>query len=154
MAAEYGSAVIGLTNDERGIPETPEERFEIAELIVDRAVAAGVEREDIVIDGLTLTVGADHTASWCTMTVTERVVREMGLNTISGASNVSFGLPGRRDLNTTFLAMMIARGLNAAITNPLHAEIGTTVLATDLFMVRDPHGLEWLKTQRAKAKDS
>jgi 5-methyltetrahydrofolate--homocysteine methyltransferase len=152
LAAKYGAAVIGLTNDERGIPETPEERFEIAELIVDKAVAAGMDRQDIIVDGLTLTVGADHTASWCTMTVTERVSREMGLNTISGASNVSFGLPGRRDLNIAFLAMMVARGLNAAITNPLHPEIASTVLATDLFMMRDPNALQWIKAQRAKAK--
>jgi 5-methyltetrahydrofolate--homocysteine methyltransferase len=150
LAAEYGAAVIGLTNDERGIPETPEERFELAELIVDRAVAAGLGRTDVVVDGLTLTVGADHTASWCTMTVTERVSRELGLNTISGASNVSFGLPGRRDLNITFLAMMVARGLNAAITNPLHPEIVTTVLASDLFMMRDPNALNWIKASRTK----
>lgn len=152
LAARFGSAVIGLTSDERGIPATPEERFEIAERIVERAIAAGIARTDVVIDGLTLAVAADHTASSCTMTVTERVAREMGLNTISGASNVSFGLPGRRDLNTTFLAMMIARGLNAAITNPLPPEIATTVRATDLFMMRDPYAAEWIAAERAKAK--
>lgn len=151
LAAEYGAAVIGLTNDERGIPATQEERFELAAAIADRAAAEGIDRHDVVIDGLTLTVGADQSAASCTMTTTERVGRELGLNTISGASNVSFGLPGRRDLNLTFLAMMIARGLNAAITNPLHPEIVTTVLATDLLLERDRYAKAWITAQRAKA---
>ena len=154
LTAEYGSAVIGLANDESGIPETPEGRFEVAAMILDRAVAAGIAREDVVIDGLTLTVGADQSAAWTTMTVTERVSRELGLNTISGASNVSFGLPDRRGLNPTFLAMMVARGLNSAITNPLHPEIRDAVLATDLFMNRDPHAMGWIKASRAKAKEA
>lgn len=151
LAVEYEAAVIGLTSDERGIPETPEGRLELAALIVERAVAAGIPREDVIIDGLTLTVGADQSAAVCTMAVTDRVGRELGLNTISGASNVSFGLPARRDLNTAFLAMMIARGLNAAIANPLHPEIGSTVLAADLLMQRDRYAKAWITAQRARA---
>ena len=150
LAAEYQAAVIGLTNDERGIPATVEERFQLAARIADRAVAAGIRRDDVVIDGLTLTVGADQAASVVTMTATERISRELGLTTISGASNVSFGLPGRRELNNVFLAMMVSRGLNAAITNPLHPEIVTTVLAADLFMERDPHARSWITAHRAE----
>ena len=148
LAVEYGAAVIGLTNDEEGIPETADRRFELAELILERAEKAGVPSKDLLIDGLTLTVGADHTASSCTMTVTERVTKELGLNTTSGASNVSFGLPGRRDLNITFLAMMMTKGLTSAITNPLRPEIIRTVGAADLFLGLDHHALGWIQLYR------
>ena len=150
LAAEYGAAVIGLTNDEEGIPETPDARLELACTIKDTANAAGLADEDLLIDGLTLTVGADQSAAWCTMTVTERVTGELGLNTTSGASNVSFGLPGRRDLNTTFLAMMMAKGLTSAITNPLHPEIVSTIRAADLFLRHDPHALGWIELHRQR----
>ena len=153
LAAEYGAAVIGLTNDEDGIPETPERRFELAVAIMDRMAEEGVPREDLLIDGLTLTVGADHTAALCTMEVTERVTRELSLNTTSGASNVSFGLPGRKDLNTTFLAMMMTKGLTSAITNPLKPEIIATVRGADLFLGLDSHALGWIqyfREQQAK----
>lgn len=149
MAAGYGAAVIGLTNDEEGIPETSDRRFELAEIILERTTTAGIPPEDLLIDGLTLTVGADHTAASCTMTVTERVTRELGLNTTSGASNVSFGLPGRKDLNTTFLSMMMSRGLTSAITNPLKPEIIRTVRAADLFLGLDAHALGWIQLHRA-----
>ncbi len=148
LAVEYGAAVIGLTNDEEGIPETQERRFELAVEILEKAEGAGVPREDLLIDGLTLTVGADHHAALCTLTVTERVTKELALNTTSGASNVSFGLPGRRELNTTFLTMMISRGLTSAITNPLRPEIIKTVQASDLFLGLDPHALRWIQSHR------
>lgn len=148
LTVEYGAAVIGLTNDEEGIPETAERRFELAVEIQERMDEAGVPREDLLIDGLTLTVGADHLAAACTMEVTERVTRELGLNTTSGASNVSFGLPGRKDLNTTFLAMMMTKGLTSAITNPLKPEIIKVVRAADLFLGLDTHALGWIQYHR------
>jgi 5-methyltetrahydrofolate--homocysteine methyltransferase len=150
LAAEYGAAVIGLTNDEEGIPETPERRFELAVAIMDRMAEEGVPRDDLLIDGLTLTVGADHNAALCTMEVTERVTRELSLNTTSGASNVSFGLPGRKDLNTAFLAMMMTKGLTSAITNPLKPEIIATVRAADLFLGLDSHALGWIQFFRGQ----
>ena len=153
LAAEYGAAVIGLTNDESGIPETSQRRFELAVTIMDRMAEEGIPREDLLIDGLTLTVGADHNAALCTMEVTERVTRELSLNTTSGASNVSFGLPGRKDLNTAFLAMMMTKGLTSAITNPLKSEIIATVRAADLFLGLDDHALGWIqffREQQAK----
>jgi len=148
LAVEYGAAVIGLTNDEEGIPETSARRFELAEFILERADKVGVSPEDLLIDGLTLTVGADHLAAACTMAVTERVTKELGLNTTSGASNVSFGLPGRRDLNITFLAMMMTKGLTSAITNPLEPEVIRAVSAADLFLGLDPHALTWIQLYR------
>lgn len=150
LAAEYGAALIGLVNDDEGIPETPERRFELAETIREAANAAGIPDEDLLIDGLTLTVGADHSAAWTTMTVTERVTRELGLNTTSGASNVSFGLPARRELNPTFLAMMMAKGLTSAITNPLHPEVITTIRGADLFLRHDPNALGWIELYRER----
>ena len=153
LAAEFGAAVIGLTNDEEGIPETADRRFELAVVIMDRMTEEGVPRDDLLIDGLTLTVGADHNAALCTMEVTERVTKELSLNTTSGASNVSFGLPGRKDLNTTFLAMMMTKGLTSAITNPLKTEIIATIRGVDLFLGLDPHALGWIqyfRDQQAK----
>ena len=116
--------------------------------IVQRDAVSQVEAGAAVLD---INVG---TASVCALAITERVTRELGLNTISGASNVSFGLPGRHDLNAAFLAMMIAKGLNAAITNPLHQEIATTAQATNLLMMRDDHAGEWIAAQRAKTGES
>jgi len=145
IAAEYGTALVGLVNGDGGIPETPEQRFELAGTIKAAANTAGIADNDLIIDALTLTVGADHSAAWCTMTVTKWITEKLGLNTTSGASNVSFGLPGRRELNTTFLAMMIASGLTSAITNPLHPEVITTIHGADLLLSHDPHSLGWLE---------
>ena len=83
------------------------------------------------------------------MQVTRRVREELGVNTVCGASNVSFGLPGRKALNGTFLAMMIANGLTAAITNPIEPEIRQAILAADLFMGRDENCVAWITATRA-----
>ena len=151
LAAEYGAALIGLVNDDEGISQSPEKRFEVAETIKAAANAAGIPDEDLLIDAMTLTVGADHTAASCTMKVTERVTRELGLNTTSGASNVSFGLPGRRELNTIFLAMMMMSGLTSAITNPLHPDIVSTIAGADLMRGRDPHCKNWVQLYRQRS---
>jgi 5-methyltetrahydrofolate--homocysteine methyltransferase len=150
LVAQYGAAVIGLTNDDEGISQSPEKRFEVAQSIKEAASAAGIPDEDLLIDAMTLTVGADHTAASCTMEVTERVSRELGLNTTSGASNVSFGLPGRPELNTIFLAMMMTSGLTSAITNPLHPEIVSTIVGADLMRGRDPHAKSWVGLHRER----
>lgn len=148
LAQKYGAAVIGLPYDEQGIPVSQEERFEFAEIILAKAKELGIPHEDVIIDGITLTVGSDHTTAWTAMTVTERISKELGINTTSGASNVSFGLPGRKELNVTYLAMMIAKGLTCAITNPLKEEIFKTVQAANLFMKNDPYGLNWIKVNK------
>ena len=95
LVAEYGTAVIGLCMDDDGIPGTPEKRLAVAKRIVDRAAGHGIPREDILIDCLALTVGADSQAGWITLEAIRMVKEELGVNMTLGASNVSFGLPDR-----------------------------------------------------------
>lgn len=122
IAAKYGGVLIALTLDEKGIPKTPEERVAIALKIVDEAARYGIEKHDIVVDPLTLTVSADREAP---MTTLETIwqLRQHGIKTSIGVSNVSFGLPGREKLTSTFLAMALSAGLRAAIMNPFSDEM-------------------------------
>jgi 5-methyltetrahydrofolate--homocysteine methyltransferase len=152
LVAEHKAAVIGITNDESGISHDPEVRFGVAKKIVERAESFGIPREDVIIDPLAMPVGAVNTAGVALFTITRRVRDELGCNTICGASNISFGLPDREGLNTTFLAMAIAAGMTSAITNPLVESVRKTVLAGDVFMGLDENCLSWLKYQRAAKK--
>lgn len=122
IAAKYGGVLIALTLDEKGIPKTPEERVAIALKIVEEAAKYGIEKHDIVVDPLTLTVSADKEAP---MTTLETIwqLRQHGIKTSIGVSNVSFGLPGREKLTSTFLAMALSAGLRAAIMNPFSDEM-------------------------------
>ncbi|GAB4436282.1 MAG: methyltetrahydrofolate cobalamin methyltransferase [Anaerolineae bacterium] len=150
LAREYGAAVIGLCMDDNGIPETPEDRLAVAAKIIERAAQHGIPVEDVVIDPLTLTLGADSTAAWVTLEAARLVVREFGVNITMGASNVSFGLPDRKFLNASFIAMAIQAGLTCPITNPLVPEISTAVLAADLIMGRDDYGMNWISAFRQR----
>ncbi len=149
LIKKYGAAVIGISNDETGISHDPALRFEVAKKIVERAMDYGIPKADVLIDPLVMPAGAVQGAGWVTMQVTRRVREELGVNTVCGASNVSFGLPGRHALNGTFLAMMIANGLTAAITNPIEPEIKRAILAADLFMGHDENCVAWITAARA-----
>lgn len=118
LCKKYGAAVVGLTLDEKGIPTSAEARFAIAERIVQAATAAGIPREDIYIDCLTLTASAQQEGAVQTLEALTRCKRELGVRTVLGVSNISFGLPCRSYLNTTFLTMAMAAGLDLAIMNP------------------------------------
>jgi len=118
LARKYGAAVIGLALDESGIPETSEGRLAVAWRIVDGAVAAGLPREDVVIDCLTLTVSAEQKRAMETLRALRRVKEELGVATVLGVSNISFGLPARPILSSAFFAMALEAGLDAAIINP------------------------------------
>lgn len=118
LARKYGAAVIGLTLDTAGIPESAGERVAIAATIRDAAVAAGLPATDVVIDCLTLTVSAEQKRAAETLQTLRRVRDELGLPTVLGVSNISFGLPGRPILSSTFFAMALEAGLCAAIINP------------------------------------
>lgn len=122
IAAKYGGVLIALTLDDKGIPKTPEERVKIALHIVEEAAKYGIEKHNIVVDPLTLTVSADKHAP---MTTLETIwqLRQHGIKTSIGVSNVSFGLPGREKLTSTFLAMALSAGLKAAIMNPFSEEM-------------------------------
>ena len=154
LVKQYGAAVIGITNDETGISEDPAERFAIARKIVERAESYGIPRQDVQIDPLAMPIGAVRMAGATLFTLVRRVREELGVNTVCGASNISFGLPDRPTLNSTFVAMAIAAGMTCAITNPLEENIRKTVLAADVLMGVDENCMAWLKAQRAKAKST
>lgn len=150
LVAEYGTAVIGLAMDEEGIPPTPESRLAVAKKIVDRAAEYGIPREDILIDCLALTVGADSKAGWVTLEAIRLVKEELGVNLALGASNVSFGLPDREVLNGAFLSMAIDRGLNCPIVDA--AKVRSYILAADLCLGRDEYSMRYLKGFRQRQK--
>ncbi len=148
MVAERGAAVIAICNDERGILYDPKERFLIAKKIVERAEQYGIPREDVLVDPLVLPAGAVPAAGRQVFEILRMVREELGCNTVCGASNISFGLPGRPIVNATFLAMAIASGLTSAITNPLEPQIRMAILAADMLMGHDENCLNWLTAMR------
>ncbi len=150
LVKEHGAAVIGIANDERGILEDPDERFAVAQRIVERAEAFGIPRQDVLIDPLVMPIGAVPQAGKTVFRILRRVHEELDVNTVCGASNISFGLPGRPRLNAAFLAMLIAHGMPCAITNPLEPEIRETVLAADVLMGRDPYCATWIQVHRQR----
>ncbi len=152
LVAQHHAAVIGISNDETGISEDPDVRFEIARKIVLRAEAAGIAREDVLIDPLAMPIGAVRYAGQTLFKLVRRLREELGVNTICGASNISFGLPNRPALNAAFLSMAISAGLTCAITNPTEPAIKTAILAADVMMGHDENCMHWLREQRAAAK--
>ncbi len=150
IVAKHGAAVIGLTNDETGIPETAEKRLEIARKIVSVAGDHGIPPEDVVLDPLAMTVGADPQAVRITLDAIEMIRDELGVNMCLGASNVSFGLPERHTLNAAFLAMGSAHGLTSAIMNALSEECVRSVRASDLMLGKDEWGANWIAAHRAR----
>lgn len=153
LVKEYGAAVIGLCMDDDGIPETPEQRFSVAAKIIERAGKLGIAPENVVIDPLALTMGADSNAGKTALDTIELVVEEFGVNVTMGASNISFGMPDRKYINATFIALAIYAGMTCPITNPLVREISTAVLATDLSLGRDEFGMNWIKAYRKRKAD-
>ena len=153
LVKEYGAAVIGLCMDDDGIPETPEQRFSVAAKIIERAGKLGIAPENVVIDPLALTMGADSNAGKTALDTIELVVEEFGVNVTMGASNISFGMLDRKYINATFIALAIYAGMTCPITNPLVREISTAVLATDLSLGRDEFGMNWIKAYRKRKAD-
>ena len=152
LVKEYGAAVIGLCMDDDGIPPTAEARFAVARKIIERAGKLGIPAEDVVIDPLVLTLGADHRAGKITLDAIEMIVAEFGVNITMGASNISFGMPDRNAINAAFIVMAIHAGLTCPIVNPLHEEVATAILAADLSMGRDEWGSRWIKAYRQRQK--
>jgi 5-methyltetrahydrofolate--homocysteine methyltransferase len=150
IVKEYGAAVIGLCMDDEGIPETAEKRLAVADTIIERAGKQGIDLENVVIDPLALTMGVDSNAGRIALETIKLVVKEFGANVTMGASNISFGLPDRKYINSAFIAMAIYAGLTCPITNPLVTEITTAVLAADLAMGRDEYGMNWIKAYRQR----
>jgi 5-methyltetrahydrofolate--homocysteine methyltransferase len=153
LAKEYGAAVIGLCMDDNGIPATAEKRFAVAARIIERTAQAGIPLEDVIIDPLAMAMSADSSAGRIALDTIELVVKEFGVNISMGASNISFGMPDRKYINATYIAMAIHAGLTCPITNPLLTEVNTAVLAADLSMGRDEYGMHWIRAYRKREKE-
>ena len=142
IVKEYGAAIIGLCMDDDGITHDPAKRLSIAEKIVDRALRAGIRAEDVVIDPLAMAVSADPQACVVTLETIKLVHQYLGHNITLGASNISYGLPGRESLNASFMAMAICYGLTCPIANP--EKITSIVRASDLILERDDYAIRYV----------
>jgi 5-methyltetrahydrofolate--homocysteine methyltransferase len=151
IVKEFGVPVIGLAIGEGGISNDPQKRLAAAGKIIERAGKLGIPIEDIIIDPLVMTVGADSNAGLVTLTTIELVRKEFGVNINLGASNVSFGLPERDVINQAFLALAIGAGATCAITDPMKYSL--TIKAVDLLRGRDSYGAKYLKFYRAHAPE-
>lgn len=144
LCKKYGAAVVGLTLDEQGIPTSAEGRFAIAQKIVKAATGIGIPKEDIYIDCLTLTASAQQEGAAQTLEALSRCKRELGVRTVLGVSNISFGLPCRGYLNTTFLTMAMAAGLDLAIMNPNTPEMMAAVRAYRVLTSQDKQSADYV----------
>ncbi len=129
LVKKYGGVVVALTLDEAGIPDTAEGRVAIARRILDAAATYGVDKKDIIFDTLAMTVSTSQSAANVTLESLSRIRRELGVHTSLGVSNVSFGLPARDTVNSTFFAMALTQGLSAAIMNPFSPDMMRTYRA-------------------------
>lgn len=148
LVARHSAAVVAISNDETGISEDPDVRFEVARKIVNRAADYGIGPQDIVVDPLVMPIGAMATAAHQVVTLVGRLRNELHVNTTCGASNISFGLPNRAGINAAFLAMAIGAGMTSAITNPMEAEIRQAVMAADVLSGNDRDCAAWIKANR------
>lgn len=145
LVKKYGAAVVGLTLDKGGIPKTADGRFAIAEKILNRALEYGIPREDVFIDCLTLTASAEQDGVMETLGALKRVKTELGLKTVLGVSNISFGLPNRELITRTFLTMALQNGLDLPIINPNVDSITGAVRAYRLLTGIDRNSVEFIK---------
>ena len=151
LIKKYGAAVVAISNDDTGISEDPDVRFEVARRIVERAADYGIPREDVIVDPLVMPIGAMQTAGQQVFRLLRRLREELGVNSTCGASNVSFGMPDRERINAAFLPMAIASGLTSAITNPLAAEVKGAIMAADVLMGNDQDASRWIRAHRQAA---
>ena len=154
LVAKYDAAVVAISNDETGISEDPDVRFDVAKKIVERAADYGISHENVVVDPLVMPIGAINSAGKQIMHLVSRLKNELKVNTTCGASNVSFGLPNRNGINAAFLTMAIASGMTSAITSPLHAEVMQAVLGANVMMGNDPDCTNWISQFRVESGDS
>ena len=138
LVKKHGAAVVAISNDESGISEDPDVRFDVARRIVAHAADYGIAAADVIVDPLVMPVGALDHAGVGVLRLIRRLRAELGVNTICGASNISFGLPARDHLNATFLAMAIGAGMTSAIMNPLRETEMTAVHGANVMAGHDP----------------
>ncbi len=151
LVKRHDAAIICLPNDANEIPMQADRRIELVQTIVDTATGQyGIALEDIVIDPLAMPIGADTTVVATTLETITRIKQKWGLNMTLGASNVSFGMPGRHTLGATFLPMAMTAGLTSAIMDARSPQIVEAVRATDLLLGHDDWGMSWIAAHRAK----
>ncbi|MEE8179707.1 MAG: dihydropteroate synthase [bacterium] len=153
LVKKFGASVVGLTMDDSGIPQTADKRFAVAKRIIEVAESYGIPREDFVIDCLCLTQATETNSAVVTLKTLTRVSRELGVTTVLGVSNISFGMPDRKIINLSFLSQAISQGLNAAIVDPTIEGMVETILASDFLAGRDSYGKRYLKYYREKVKE-
>lgn len=153
LVKKYSAAVVAISNDETGISEDPDMRFEVAKKIVRRAADYGISKENVVVDPLVMPVGALNDAGRKLLHLLRRLREELKVNTTCGASNFSFGLPNRRGLAAAFMPMAIGAGMTSAIMNPLHAEDIQAILGADVMMGHDPNCGNWIRKYREPAPE-
>ena len=151
LVKKYGAAVVAISNDETGISQDINVRFEVAKKIVERAADYGIPASDVVVDPLVMPVGAINTSGRQVMEFVHRLRTELKVNTTCGASNFSFGLPNRNGVNCAFIACAIASGMTSAIINPMHDEVMLGVRGGNLMMGHDPECKNWIKAYRDPA---
>ena len=135
MSRTYDAVVVGISNDETGISEDPDVRFEIARRIVERAQDYGIKPEDVIIDPLVMPIGAIGQAGNQVFALVKRLRQELKVNTTCGASNISFGLPNRHGINNAFLPMAMATGMTSAIMNPVALPVTQAAIAGAMLAV-------------------
>jgi len=148
LVKKYDAAVVAISNDETGISEDPDVRYEVAKKIVERAQDYGIKPEDVVVDPLVMPVGAINDAGLQVMRLISRLRNELKVNTTCGASNFSFGIPNRNGVNAAFISMAMGAGMTSAIVNPLHPEVVQSVRAADVVMGNDPSCTRWISVYR------
>lgn len=153
LVKKYDAAVVAISNDETGISEDPDVRFEIAKRIVERAQDYGIKAEDVVVDPLVMPIGAIGQAGQQVFQLVRRLREELKVNTTCGASNISFGIPSRHGINNAFLPMAIASGMTSAIVNPLHEGLVKSVHAADVLAGNDRNCENWIARYREPPKE-
>ena len=153
LVKKYDCAVVAISNDDSGISEDVNVRFEVAKKIVERAADHGISASRIVVDPLVMPVGAVNTAGRQVLELIRRLRNELNVNSTCGASNLSFGLPNRNGLNAAFIAMAIGAGMSSAITNPLHTELMQAVRGANVVMGHDAECMEWIRSNRPPSSE-
>jgi len=148
LAARTEAEVIGLPMGQAGMPKTAEERLAEARALIEACEKAGIPRERLMIDVLCMSVGSNPDQGLAALAATRKIEEELGVRTCAAVSNVSFGLPKRRLLNRTFLAMLVAQGLSAAILDPTDQGMMETLLAAEALTGKDKYCMEYIRYQR------
>jgi 5-methyltetrahydrofolate--homocysteine methyltransferase len=152
LVKEYGAAVIGMVQDDEGIPRNADRRVQIAHKIVESAEKAGIPREDVVIDVMAFAIGAEAGSGKDVLEATRRIRDDLGVNITMGVSNISFGMPARALLNNTWISMVIAAGATALIVDT--ARVKPTALSADLILGRDRFARRYIENHRKRQQQA